>query len=324
MTSKTLYRFALLCLIVILSSCSSNKSAVSLANLEKSTCYTQSDYHYTVDDLPKVLNINNIDSNLQKNFSLASLNMANAIQILDVIEYYNRLKTEYLSGRSIEKKIALMEVQQSIIQRINISSLEISSVASELDCEEERIKQIFTFLKNKADNRERNLVIASIVVGSVGAISTEILNNTYSNGKPGSFVSVGSAIIEAGLGVLILTNKSKINFYHKRNSLGEVWNGLPTSKTLPPAIWYYLNYSNNTYREKSLRGLLVENWQNYGQVSKKGKNSIDIYFGEGGGYSAEELKNRADMYDQLEAYISLMKQDLKLLSIEFEKFCAKD
>jgi len=45
-----------------------------------------------------------------------------------------------------------------------------------------------------------------------------------------------------------------------------------------------------------------------------------LYFGEGGRYTAEQLKNRAAMLDQVEASITLMKQDLKVLSIEFEKY----
>jgi hypothetical protein len=43
-----------------------------------------------------------------------------------------------------------------------------------------------------------------------------------------------------------------------------------------------------------------------------------LFFGEGGEYTAEHLMNRANMHDQIEAHINLMKQDLKLLASELE------
>lgn len=46
---------------------------------------------------------------------------------------------------------------------------------------------------------------------------------------------------------------------------------------------------------------------------------MELYFGEGGKYSAEQLSTRADMLDQLESHINLMKQDLRKLSIEIEQ-----
>ncbi|MCC5917712.1 MAG: hypothetical protein JJU02_10360 [Cryomorphaceae bacterium] len=44
-----------------------------------------------------------------------------------------------------------------------------------------------------------------------------------------------------------------------------------------------------------------------------------LFFGEGGKYTADQLTNRANMHDQIEAQINLMKQDLKLLALELEK-----
>ncbi len=52
-------------------------------------------------------------------------------------------------------------------------------------------------------------------------------------------------------------------------------------------------------------------------VNKKQKKQyIDIYFGDGGKYSIEQLENRANMYDQLESTIKTIKQDLKNLLFE--------
>ena len=320
--------FTLLFTTIILSSCSGVKEMASFENLGKSNCYNQADYHYTFDELPKLLEMQIIDSNLSQNFSFEALNIANAFNFLNLLIEFNNLKYNHLQNPTIENNLKLIELKLAITQKINIASLEISSVTSELDCEEERATQVANFLKGKVEKREKNLVIGSIIVGAVGAITTEGLNNSSSAGKSGSYVAIGTAITEAILGVLMLANKKKIEFVHERNTPGEIWTGPLTSKTLSPSIWYYLNYKDSENRKTSLRNLLTEHWETYGQVEKKTKNKIkdtdEIYFGLGGKYTFEQLENRADMYDQIESYINLMKQDLKTLSVEFEKFSVKN
>lgn len=323
---KQIIFLTILILSLMLTSCSGLKDISSLPNLDKSNCYNQKDYHYTSDELPKPIYQIKVDTILSKQFSFESLNVANAIGLLQPLTKYAVLKSVYDKIPNLDLKVNLLEIRQTITDKINTSSLEISSVTSELDCEEERADQIANYLKSRVEEREKNLVIGSIVVGAAGAIAAEGLNNSESVGNAGSYVAVGASLIEATLGILMLTNKQKINFMHLRNTPGEIWNAPPTSSTLPPAIWYYLNYKDDDKRKESLRELLIENWTTFGQVEKSNKQANhktdELYFGKGGQYSSEELKNRADMYDQIEAYINLMKQDLKILSIEFGKFAA--
>lgn len=324
--NKQVILLTTLVLIFMLAACSGIKDISSLSGLNKSNCYNQKDYHYTSDELPKPIYQIKVDTILSKQFSFESLNVANAIGLLQPLTKYAALQSVYDKTPNLDLKVNLLEIRQTITDKINTSSLEISSVASELDCEEERADQIANYLKSRVEEREKNLVIGSIVVGAAGAIAAEGLNNSESVGNAGSYVAVGASLIEATLGILMLTNKQKINFVHPRNTPGEIWNAPPTSSTLPPAIWYYLNYKDDDKRKESLRELLIENWTTFGQVEKSNKQANhktdELYFGKGGEYSSEELKNRADMYDQIEAYINLMKQDLKMLSIEFEKITA--
>lgn len=304
-----------------LSSCSSLKNFPSANALTKSACYNKADYDYNPEDLPNKLIANDIDSLLSKNFSFDALNVANAIGVIQPLKEYILLKEKHKIDFSLENRLNILELRINIIEKINISTLEISSVTSELDCEEERADQIANYLKAKADQREKNLVIGSIIVGAAGAIATEGLNNSPNTGKSGSYVAVGSALVGTALGVSMLIDKKTIHFLHERNTIGEIWDNVPVSKTLPPSIWYYLNYKNDLNKKQSLRELLVEHWEVYGQVEKKkkGKGAKEIYFGIGGKYSSDELKTRAEMYDQIEAYIKLMKQDLEVLSTEFKK-----
>lgn len=308
--------------ITIFSSCSSLKDLPSTNTLTKSACYNKADYNYTTEDLPNKLIPNDIDSVLNTNFSFDALNVANAIGVIQPLKEYVLLKEKYKTDSSLENRLNILELRMSIIEEINIASLEISSVTSELDCEEERVDQIANYLKAKADQRERNLVIGSIIFGAASAVTIEGLNNSPNTGNSGSYVAVGSALVGTVLGVLMLINKKSVDFLHERNTIGEIWNNVSVSKTLPPSIWYYLNYKNDFNKKQSLNELLKEYWEMYGQVEKKrkkNKGNPDIYFGSGGKYSSDELKNRAEMYDQIEAYIKLMKQDLEALSVEFKR-----
>lgn len=49
------------------------------------------------------------------------------------------------------------------------------------------------------------------------------------------------------------------------------------------------------------------------------QNMIALFFGKGGQYTSETLKARARMLDQLQANITLMKQDLTKLATYLEK-----
>lgn len=304
-----------------LASCASLKTQEKL-QFDKSYCNQSEILNYTEDDLPIPLHNLKIDTVLTNRFSYQSLNAANAIKLLDLLTKYVDLNKDYHSFPTIEKKVELVSLLQKINQRINLSSLEISGLASELDCEEERADQFAYFLKEKEGDIETRLVIGSIIVGAAGSILSEVLSNT-SSGNASSNVAIGASIIEATFGVLLLTNKKKIEFYHKKNALKDIWMNPAVSNYYPPAIWYYLTNENPAKNEKSLAKLLVEKWLLFGQIEtgeeKSKRNTNELFFGEGGNYKSDQLKNRADMLDQIESYITLMKQDLKVLSAEIEK-----
>ncbi|GCD79011.1 hypothetical protein JCM30197_02580 [Schleiferia thermophila] len=306
----------------LITSCAGFKNSPLTSQTDKNNCYQPSAKSYTKADLPKPIHTLDIDSTLKNTFSFQSLHAANAIGILDLLTEFVHLKKSYSINPTLEKKIKLVELSQNIYQKINTSSLEISAIASEMDCEEERADQIATFIKGKENTIETKLTVSAIVVGAIGAISAGILLANNTSGNTPEVIGIGTGLIEATLGILILTNKRKITYYHPRNALKDIWTAPETSSIFPAPIWYYLTYENPDKNEKSLRQQLVDKWLGYGQIAdtkEKNKQKIDNqYFGKGGKYTASQLINRANMYDQLEAYINLM-QDLRILALELEK-----
>lgn len=308
---------------IILNSCAGIKESQKAIFLDKSYCNKQIVEKYTEDHLPKSIHNLYLDSSLTNRLSMSSLNIANAIGILDLLTKYYNFMSFYRMHPTTETKINLIEMMQQINFKINVASLEVSAISSELDCEEERASQFANYLKDKESKTENSLIIGSIIIGASGAIAAEFISNNSSNNNLASEFTIGVSLIEATLGVAILLNKKKIEFRHPVNALSDIWTNSAVSRYFPPSIWYYLNYENPKKNEKSLAKLLVDKWLIFGQVSKgndKSKNKMyDLLFGEGGKYSADQLKNRAEMLDQTESYVSLMKQDLKKLSFEIEK-----
>ncbi|GCD77750.1 hypothetical protein JCM31826_12320 [Thermaurantimonas aggregans] len=304
-------------------SCSNIKNIQVSNQLSKNYCNQEKIQTYTPDELPSPIHTLDIDTLLASRFSFQSLNTAHAIGVLDLLKKYMYVKRCFDENPSIENKVEMLELSQKIYHKIHQTSLEISAIAGELDCEEERADQIANFLKNIEDDAETKLTVGAIVIGATGALITGLLLTNGNLGNLGEKIGILSSVTEGILGLLILRNKKKIFFSHPRNPLKDIWEGNKTSEIFPKSIWYFLNYYDpDRPEEPSLRYQIIDRWMSFGQISmdktKRKRKLIDLYFGLGGLYSAEQLYNRANMLDQLEATINLMQQDLKVLTTEIE------
>lgn len=286
--------------------------------IERDICNQQNSYQYTRSEIPKPIYEKSIDTLLFSSFNLSDLNAANAIGVLDLLtDYLIKLNISHKDS-SIQNQLQLLRIQQKLNQQIDLASLEISAVTSELDCEEERINQIASFLKDKEGKTQTHLTVASIILGAAGTIATGVV---IKDNQTANVVGVSTALVGTGLAVLMLTTNRKVYLSHSRNVLREIWFATDTSTVYPPSIWYYLNYANQKVKgEISIREQLIENWKSFGQVKEHlndtNKNETDIYFKDGGKYTTSQLVNRAQMYDQIESAIKLMKQDLRNLTLK--------
>lgn len=317
MNNKSL-AFPLIVLSLLLVSCASYNNSSFSSQLRHSDCNQQNIYSYQANELPTPLYQLEIDSLLRSKISPKSLNIANAIGIIDQLSRYIRSKA-HISNSSTEHKLDRIILKQDIFQKINNASLIVSAVSSEMDCEEERTSQIANYLKGKQSDLESKLTIGAIVVGASGAIAT---GGTIKNESVSNTVGIATGIAEASIGLFMLFNKRKIDFYHERNALQDVWLGNTTSSNFPPFIWYYLNYANPDEPEvKCVREQIIKKWRDFGQIEEGDhyEELNELFFGKGGKYNADQLENRADMYDQVESHINLLKQELMALSLEIDK-----
>ncbi len=310
---------AALALVALLIACNSARNASTARAFGQSSCNHQPAYTYAKTDLPRPLHEQQLPSALADLFSPPALHAANAIGLLPDLLTLTQCRQTAERAPSVESRLALLEAYQRVLHRISIASLEVSAVASELDCEEERADQLAVYLKGKEDARETRLTVGAIVVGGLGAIAAGILLASDAESNAAEVIGIGTGLAEAILGVLVWKNGQTALFQHSRNALRDIWEGPETSRIFPPSVWYYLNHSVPGQTGKSIRQQLVERWTALGQAPDRRTHAmLPLFFGEGGIYSAGELENRANMYDQLEAQVNLMQQDLKQLALAIE------
>ncbi|MCC6690886.1 MAG: hypothetical protein IT235_05075 [Bacteroidia bacterium] len=204
---------------VVITSCIGLKNSQQAIMFDKSYCNKQIIPTYNKEVMPKPIWQLNLDSNLTNSFSFQSLNIANAFGMLDDLRNYTSLTANYNLHPTSEQKLSLIESLQQIHQKINIASLEVSAITSELDCEEERAGQFAYYLKEREGRTENKLIISSIIIGAIGAISAEAVSSSKTAGG----ITIGGSIIEASLGVMMLVNKRKIEFNHTLNALSDIW-----------------------------------------------------------------------------------------------------
>ncbi len=261
-----------------------------------------------------------LSADVRARFSPTSLRMAHAIGVLPYLSEHIAQQGIPPAQRSVEQRLAALELKGRIADRCDRASLEISAVASELDCEEEKVSQLADLLNGMESRRESRLTIAAIVVGAAGAVVTgvHLLDDDGESNIDGAGIVFGVA--EAGLGAAILLNTVRTDLRHPRNHLRTVYEGRDPDGIFPPSVWYCLVQPRMTDGgERSLRQELLDRWDaGHGSIAGAQKADFALFVGDGGRYGTGQLEIRGDMFDQLEASIKLVKQDLLQLVQELD------
>jgi hypothetical protein len=214
---------------------------------------------------------------------------------------------------------AWWQLHQRILTRLFLISTQIESIAAELDCEGERADQIAEFMTQSENQKVKRLTIASIVSGAVGGIGNAVLS---SHAASVTAAVVGGSL-SAALGLRALFSERKVSYLHSRNLLRDIWIQPSTSAIYPPSIWYML--SNKFFSNEQLFPIAVNmknRWIAFEAIkphNKKSDERVELLFGSGGKYSADDLRARSRMLNQVQASVKLMNQDLQELVEDISK-----
>ncbi|WP_460945465.1 hypothetical protein [Spirosoma daeguense] len=247
------------------------------------------------------------NQDLRKQYSEHDLLLANAVGVLPQLEELRQLENKTQLHIETERT----RVRQKILSRLVLATIEISSIAAELDCEGERADQLATYLDQRDSRRVRNLTVLSVVIGAITTVATTLIDaNT-----PNKTTAIGGGLLSAGLGGLAAFSSGKtVSLDHKRNLLTDIWNQKQSSSQIyPPFLWYVLNqklFSNTG--QFPIRYNIRKRWEAY-VIKGVSTEEKQLYFGDGGLYQADDLHTRANMLNQLQSSIRSINQDLQSL-----------
>ncbi|PRY89725.1 hypothetical protein [Mongoliibacter ruber] len=291
---KFFVRFAILCLVINFSCV--GKKIIPAPMAFQGECLQGLDFDNRADDF--LIDSLQISSGLKERFDDKTLDMAIALNVIGDLE-------KYADGNL--DRLEKLELKTNIYGKIAKMELELHSLMSAIDCEEEKGEQIASFLEKELRKKERNLTVAAIITGAVVSVGTGILLATSSlQGDNLEYIAIAGGLTEVFLGISILRLDKQITINHRRNVLRDVYESSDRPDYFPPSTWYYFNSGNNNKEGISLKEQLISRWETYNMSDA----SLAVLLSDGGNYSSEMLKGRSDMLDQLESQLGLINKDL--------------
>lgn len=301
---KQLKIFFILVIFIFVSSCSTVLNSPKIDYLTSNYCQPTIEYDYSKleisqNKLPKQ------DSILKANLSQHDILISNAIGI-------ERYLTEYLQIK--KDTLRRLVLKQKITDRLILTSIEINALASELDCNGERIDKLANFVNDINNKKTKNLTVASVTIGALTTVATVLVKNNNSS----NIVGVSGGLLSAGLGALTISPKGKkIDLKLQRNLLRNIWFNDNSNGAYPNSIWTILNdkeFSNSG--KNDLQESIKNRWLQYNFDGKIDTETEKLFFYDGGIYTADDLYSRANMLNELQATIRSLEQDLKSLSVK--------
>ncbi|WP_130274397.1 hypothetical protein [Cecembia calidifontis] len=248
-----------------------------------------------------------IGPNLRNNFDSKVIEMAIAVNLVNDLEKFLDNQLE-----SFEK----LELKTRMMAKVLKMNLELQSLMAAIDCEEEKAGQIASYMEKELRRKERNLTVAAIVTGAVVGVGAGIIlmaDNPQNDWA--EYLGIAGGLTEVFLGLSILKLDRKILINHPKNILRDVYFSKERPEYFPPSTWYYFNSKKHSDEKVSLKEQLIKRWETYNLKEEE----IAVVLSDGGAYSPEQLKARAEMLDQLESQLSLISKDLLYFTNQLQK-----
>ncbi|WP_234300281.1 hypothetical protein [Elizabethkingia bruuniana] len=247
---------------------------------------------------------NQEDSALIKKLPASDYALSKNIGILPLLSQYNKAKDP----------LKILIAKQKISDQLMITNSGLNAMAAESDCNGERIQQLSNYLGDINNKNIRKLTVGSIILGASIAVSSSLINNNNTN----KAINIGGGAAGAALGLLTLNPKGrKVQMGIQRNLLRNIWNNDNSDQAFPPDIWNILNeksFSNSG--NKSMRETLKDRWLLYAFDGKPDAETLQLFFGNGGTFRADDLQTMSNMYNELQASIRSLQQNMQSLMLK--------
>ena len=258
------------------------------------------------------------DSPPHEILSPQSEEIAEIVGVTELVQQIHKLITE--DAQSLEgTREAWIEARQHLSDRLLLTTLEISSITTEVDCEQMRSQHVETSWTearlNRAENHLLYAILGDALIGGVfaGALALGLLDTAS------AVAAIVGGTVTTGLTAAATLDDVEGNFHHERNLLREIWEGPEESTLFPGLVWQFLYAPamDNGQGTITRRERLIADWRKHRWLgepdSEEEKRRIKLFFGDGGVYNTQDLSIRVQMLGFLKNYINLMHKRLNVL-----------
>jgi len=245
-------------------------------------------------------------------YSATAIYIAEIMDLLPLLNRLARLEKESTNPAEIDR------ARRKLTTRIQLATMEVSSLVAEIECEVQRADEVQDRLKQAQTKRTTFQTILAVVFGGVTNVITGGLGLATGAGDTAHLVTVLGGTMEVLFGTSANFVKVRQEFSHPRNHLEALLENTMNNDYFSPRVWRFLTQPDMRDLEgHSLRDVLLQAWREEGRLGESGsrreQERESLIFGPGGLYDADDLHIREAMLQQLEASIQLMHQDLENL-----------
>lgn len=295
--------FALSMLLFYFTSCSSVISTSKIHNLAANFCEPIIEYEHSFESDVNTLTAQQ-DSLLRSFLSPHNYSLCQTVGVGNDIVALLECRRDTLKS---------LMMRQIINEKISLCLVEIDALAAELDCYAERLAQLENYMDAINEKTQKRITILSVTMDAIATASAIFTDNPY--------LAVAGGLASIGLGALTISPKGKkVNLPLKRNLLKNIWYNDNSGKEFPYSIWVIINnpdFSNAP--QVSMRESLKERWMQFEFENEIDSKTEELFFGDGGLYTADKLHARVHMIKELEAMINTIKQDIRSLRATLNK-----
>lgn len=254
----------------------------------------------------------NINGEAVKFYSSIAIHVAEIMDVLPLLNRLAQLENESTSPAEIDR------ARRKLTTRIQLATMEVSSVVAEIECEVQRADEVQDRLKQSQTKRTTFQTILAVVFGGVTNVITGGLGLATGAGDTAHLVTVLGGTLEVLFGTSANFVKVRQEFSHPRNHLEALRDITKNNEYFPPRVWRFLTQPDVRDLEgHSLQDVPLQAWREEGRLGESGsrreQERESLIFGHGGLYDADDLHIREAMLQQLESSIQLMHQDLETL-----------
>ncbi len=213
----------------------------------------------------------------------------------------------------------IKELEVHILKRFNLITIDINSLASEMNCYIDRFTEILAMMTEKEDDIVNSNTIFAIMSGAIAAIIDGL--TIYDNNINQKIIISGGLLVSY-FSYMAFRPMVTVEFRPKSTNLKDIWNNPDKTDNYSTAMWFLMTKKINEDDEPPYRELLIKRWvdNNFlGEAGEEREEMVNLFFGKGGISSITNLYNRREMITQLRTIITLYEQDARALLVEFMK-----